>query len=204
MLQEIQEVSKDHNCYSLLDYLINDRFVGKCVVTASLRARSVVVQQIVAEINPATPIIFCHAGTLFPESLEYKKMLYNRFGFTDVREPQSGEFEVGPGDHDHVEWMKAHYRGSQTCVQEALHLNKSLQGFECWISAVYHVTPNSDSRDRIDIEGKVIRVNPILDWPMDTVNQYMKVHDLPPHKLAKHEAWHEHDEDEGAAPSYAY
>lgn len=204
MLTEIQEAADGSSCAQLLDYLINQRFQGKTVVTASLRARSIVVLQMVADINPATPIIFCHAGTLFPESVEYKEKMIERFGFTDIREPKTGEFVTLPGDYDHVEWLKAHYKGTKNYVKEALHLNKSLEGFECWVSSVYHLPHNITPRHRIDIEGKLIRVNPLLDWTNETVAEYMKAYDLPRHKLAKHEDDSRDGEDGGLIPSYAY
>ncbi len=202
ILTEIQEASEAMNCYALLDYLINERFPGKVVVTGSLRARSIVVQEIVSEISKDVPIVFCHAGTLFDESKEYKKQIFEKFRFNDVREPLMGEMDVMSGDHDHVEWMQANYKGSQTCIQEALHLNKTMQEFDCWISAVYHVPSKKGVRNRVDIEGKLIRINPILDWDNETVNEFMEVHDIPVHKLAKHEA--PHHVGEGTAPSYAF
>jgi phosphoadenosine phosphosulfate reductase len=204
MLTEIQQAAEGRNCAPLLEYLIADRFKGETIVTASLRARSVVVLQMIADINPATPIVFCHAGTLFPESLEYKKFVIERFAFTDIREPQMGEFESRPGDCDHVEWMKAHYNGSHNFVKEALHLNKTLAGFECWISAVYHVPPSAKPRNRIDMEGKLIRVNPVHDWSKEAVAEFMEVHELPRHKLARHDADYPDEPDGGLTPSYAY
>jgi len=204
MLFELQEAAKERDCVSLIDYLINDRFKKKIVVTASLRARSVVALQMVADINPSTPIVFCHAGTLFPESREYKDFIIERLGFSDIREPQQGEFETAPGDYDHVEWMKAYWGGTQNFVKEAVHLNKTMKDFECWISAVYHPTVAGAPVNRVDIEGKLIRVNPLLDWTRDAVNEFMNARDLPFHKLASRKTEYPDDEGDGLLPSYAY
>lgn len=184
MLFEIQENTNNLSCYSLIEYLVNDRFKGKTVVSASLRARSIVVLQMLADINPATPIVFCHAGTIFPESLEYKQFIIDRLGLTDIRELQTRESETVPGDHDHVEWLKANCNGMLGTVKTAIHLNKSLAGFECWISAVYHNPAGGSKINRIDVEGKVLRVNPLLNWTPEKVQKFMKVHALPSHKLA--------------------
>lgn len=183
MLFEIQEHTKNLSCYSLIEYLVNDRFKGKTIVSASLRARSIVVLQMLADINPATPVVFCHAGTIYPESVEYKQYIIDRLGLTDIREPRKRESETMPGDHDHVEWLKASYNGTAT-VKTALHLNQSLHGFECWISAVYHNPDGGSKLNRIDVEGKMLRVNPLLNWTKEGVARFMKVHALPFHKLA--------------------
>jgi len=204
MLFEIQEKTKDLNCYSLIEYLVNDHFKDKTIVSASLRARSIVVLQMLAEINPATPIVFCHAGTIYPESVEYKRLIIDRLGLTDIREPHKRESDTMPGDRDHVEWLKANCRGTLGTVKTAIHLNRSLDGFECWISAVYHNQVNRSQINRIDIEGKVLRVNPLLNWTREPVDQFMKSHGLPSHKLAPHDPVYPKDEDDQQIPFYGY
>ena len=42
----------------LLRLLITDRFPGRTVITASLRAPSIVVLKMVADIDPVTPVVF--------------------------------------------------------------------------------------------------------------------------------------------------
>jgi phosphoadenosine phosphosulfate reductase len=202
MLFEIQEKTKNLSCYSLMEYLVNDRFKGKTIVTASLRARSIVVLQMLADINPATPVVFCHAGTIFPESVEYKEYIVDRLGLTDIREPQKKESEPMPGDQGHLEWLKENYHGST--VKRAIHLNKSLAGFECWISAVYHNLADGSQMSRIDVEGKVLRVNPLLNWSQEQVAKFMKVHALPFHKLAPREPVYQKTEDGEEISFYSY
>jgi phosphoadenosine phosphosulfate reductase len=204
MLFEIQDKTKDLSCYSLLEYLVNDRFKGKSIVSASLRARSIVVLQMLADINPATPIVFCHAGTIYPESVEYKRLIIDRLGLSDIREPRERESDAMPGDHDHVEWLKANDRGSLSTVKTAMHLNRSLDGFECWISAVYHNPADGSQINRIDVEGKVLRVNPLLNWTGEDVSKFMKMHALPSHKLAKRDPVYPKNENDQQTPFYGY
>ena len=204
MLFEIQENTKKFSCYSLIEYLVNDHFKGKVIVSASLRARSVVFLQMLSDINSETPILFCHAGTIYPESLEYKQLIINRLGFTDIREIQKKETETMPGVYDHIEWLMANYNGSKGSVKTAMHLNKSLDGFDCWISAVYHKPVDGSQVNRIDVDGKVFRVNPLLDWTHKDVNKFMKAHDLPFHKLAPREPVYPKHQEDHLIPFYGY
>jgi phosphoadenosine phosphosulfate reductase len=158
-----------------------------------------------SDINPATPILFCHAGVIYPESLEYKQLIIDRLGFTDIRETQNKETETIPGDYDHVEWLMANHNGSNGAVKTAMHLNKSLGGYDCWISAVYHKPLDSSQINRIDIEGKVLRVNPLLDWTYSDVDKFMKAHDLPFHKLAPRDPiYRGHHDNNHPIPFYGY
>ena len=204
MLFEIQENTRKLSCYSLIEYLVNDHFKEKIIVTASLRARSIVFLQMLSDINPTTPILFCHAGTIYPESLIYKQLIIERLGFTDIREAQMKETETIPGDYDHIEWLMASYNGSNGAVKTAMHLNKSLDGFNCWISAVYHKPVDNSQVNRVDIDGKILRVNPLLDWTHEAVNKFMKAHDLPFHKLAPRDIIYPKNKTDNLIPFYGY
>lgn len=183
---EIKEACQNMGCTELMEYLIKDKFPGKIAVTASLRARSVIVQQLISEIDPTIPIIYCNAGKVFPESEEYQREMVQRFGFTNVLNPiGSDETKIRSGDHDHIEWLKAQYDRQSGGTQEAMHLNNTLAPYDCWISAVYHFDQDSAQRSRVEREGLLVRVNPILEWDGDRVNDFMEQFKLPYHKLAK-------------------
>jgi len=183
---EIKEACEKKACTELLEYLIKEKFPGKIAVTASLRARSIIVQHLLSEIDPTVPIIYCNAGKVFPESEEYKRDMIARFGFTNVLNPVGvDETKIRSGDRDHIEWVKARYDRNHGATQEALHLNKTLAEYDCWISAVYHFDQDSTTRSRVEREGLLVRVNPILDWDAERVQVFMDEFELPFHKLAK-------------------
>ena len=116
---ELKNACQEMPCINLLEFLIKEKFPGKIAITASLRARSVIVQQMISEIDPATPIIYCSAGKQFPESEEYKQMIVERFGFTNVLSPKCvDETTIREGDQDHIEWVKAQYDRTHGATQE--------------------------------------------------------------------------------------
>ena len=110
---ELKQACEDLACLDLLEYLIKDKFAGRIAMTASLRARSTIVQQMVAEVDPNIPIIYCNAGKVFPESEEFKADIVKRFGFTNVLSPVGdNEAQIQKGDLDHIEWQSAHSLGN--------------------------------------------------------------------------------------------
>ena len=183
---ELKAACQELACMDLLSFLIKDKFKGKLVVTASLRARSVIVQQMIAEIDPSTPIMYLCAGKMFPESEEYKKSIIERFGFTNVIEPKGGdETVIRPGDTDHIEWVKAQYDRTHGATQEAMHLNNTLEEYDAWISAVYHFDQDQAVRNRVEREGNLVRINPLIDWDVERVQNFMEEFELPYHELRK-------------------
>ncbi len=184
VFQEIRSISKDLSTPELLRVLIKEKFPGKTVVTASLRARSIVVLKLVADIDPAVPVVFCRPGNLFPESRDFRARIVEQLGLTTISESRGGEAAVRHGDDDHYENMWAEYLTGHGRVHEIVHLNDTLAPFDCWISAVYHFSRQPQAHHRVDVEGRLIRVDPLIRWSQDDVRGFMRKHGLPLHPRA--------------------
>lgn len=195
LLSDVRSVSSALAAPDLLRYVIVDRFPGKTVVTASLRARSIVVLSMVANIDRTTPVVFCRPGHLFLESREYRERIIERLGFINVTESTGHETDIRAGDQDHCERMWSEYEDSPGRTFEIVHLNETLAPYDCWISAVYHMPRPGNVRHRVDVEGRLIRIDPLLSWSQDDVRRYMLEHDLPfhprAHRRTKPEPWPE-------------
>lgn len=184
LIQDIRSVTTTLSPPELLRYLIAERFPGKTMVTASLRARSVAVLRMVADVDPATPVTFCHPGYLFPESLAYREKLVELLGLTDVRVSRGHETAVPPGDKDHYEHMWSEDPSRPGSVEEMVHLNDVLRPYDCWIGAVYHFLRPPAVRHRVDREGRLVRVDPLLHWTRQDVGRFLRERGLPFHPRA--------------------
>jgi phosphoadenosine phosphosulfate reductase len=179
-VEELRPAIAEMSAPALLRHLLIEKFPRKCAVTSSLRARSIVVLHMIAEIDCATPVIFCHASYVYPESVEYRAQIIRRLGLTDVRDPRADEATVADGDRDHFEEIRSEIWGGGT-IATIVHLNQSLAGFECWISAAYHLPYDGDATPRLSHEGRMLRVDPLNGWTQDQVHEYMARHRLPFH-----------------------
>ena len=122
--QQIRSVSPDLSTPDLLRFLIKEKFAGEVMVTASLKAPSVVVLKMVADIDAATPVVFCQRGFQFPESKAYRERIIRTLGLQHVSETRGGEIDVQPGDLDHVERMWAESQDTLGRSSEIVHLNQ--------------------------------------------------------------------------------
>ena len=184
VFQDIRSVSPDLSTPDLLRFLIEEKFAGKTLVTASLKAPSVVVLKLVADIDPATPVVFCVRGFEFPESGVYRKRIVELLGLENVSQTKGGEVEVLPGDYDHCERMWVESRDGLGRSYEIVHLNQTLAPYSCWISAVYHVPSPPRVTHRVDVESRLIRVDPLIRWTKDDIRAFMRKHKLPFHPRA--------------------
>lgn len=203
---QIQSVSKHMGVPELLRYLIKERSPGKTVVTASLRAPSIVVLKMVSDIDPSTPIIFCQRPPVFVESLGFRTEIAEKLGLTNVLMTEGHETRITPGDRDHCERMWVHYLDMPGRSFEILHLNDCLAPYSCWISAVYHMhEPNpAASLNRVDVDGRLLKINPLLRWTKDDVREFMSTHKLPFHKLAARKFSYDESNSGEVYPTYHF
>lgn len=202
-IQELRETCKDLSTAEMLRYLIKDRFPGMTVVTASLRAPSIVVMKMVADIDPDTPVVFCRPGELFEESEEHRAEIVELLGLTHVTETEGGKSGVLPDAADHYERMWAEYRSGLGRVHELVHLNDIMVHYDCWISAVYHL-PSPQTAMRVDMEGSLVRIDPLIRWTPQDVRDFMREHELPFHPRAKRRVNPRLPEDTPCPPSYHF
>ena len=202
--QEIRSVSVDLDTPELLRYLVKVKFPGKTVVTASLMAPSIVVLKMISEIDPATPIIFCQRPPIFEVSAEYRAKIVKRLGLTNISMNDGHETGIRPGDHDHCERMWVHYLDMPGRSFQLLHLNDCLAAYSCWISAVYHMPRPSLVRNRVDVDGRLIKADPLIRWTKDEVRDFMHAHNLPYHKMAARNFSYDENKEGIIYPTYNF
>ena len=184
LVPEIRSKTSELNAREMLEFLIKERFVGKTVVTASLRSSSIAVLKMVSDIDPDTPVIFCRPGFFFPESQTYQNKIVKQLGLTNVSMSVGQQAELMENDCTHCERMWAEYENQPGRSFEIVHLNQVLAPYECWISAVYHMERSDIIRNRVDIEGRLIRVDPLVHWSKDEIRSFMKQNQIPFYKRA--------------------
>ena len=183
-LGSLRAATRDCSPEEMLRVLIQDRFPGRTVVTASLRVPSIVVLKMVADIDPATPVVFCRRGTPFPESTAYHDAIVGLLGLSNVTVTAGHELRTRRGDYDHCERMLVEYENCPGACHELAHLNDTLAAFDCWVSAVYHVDRPADSRPRVDAEGRLYRINALAGWSDERIREFVTRHGLPLHARA--------------------
>jgi phosphoadenosine phosphosulfate reductase len=203
-VEELRELARKMDTLMFLRFLIAERFAQRTVVTCSLRGRSIVLLKMISEVDPSTPIVFCHAPELYPESQDYRSKLVSRLGLSDIREPADDEDGPVPGDCDHSEGLWAEDPVNHRRAYKVVHLNKTLASFDCWISGVYH-GPYAETPDpMVTEEGRLIRINPLASWTRDQVRSFMKENGLPYHPRSLLRPQESAKDEPKSVPTYHY
>ena len=171
------------NAQGLLAGVIGEDFSGRIALVSSFGAEAAVLAHMVAQIDPAMPVVFLDTGKLFGETLRYRDELAARLGLTDVRSVQPDPERVRNLDADGVLW----YGNPDMCcyIRKVEPLARALAGFDASITGRkgFHGGDRSQlARIEAAEEGR-IKINPLADWSRDDIEAYFETYDLPRHPL---------------------
>ncbi len=165
----------------LLEPVIRD-FRGRVALVSSFGAELAVLLHMVAEADPATPVIFLDTGKLFPETAGYRDSLVALLGLTDVRtvRPAPADLFV----HDPEGSLHRHNPDLCCHVRKTLPLDSVAAGFDALISGRKRF--HGGERARLEpvavVEGR-LKVEPLAHFSALDIAGYMAAKALPPHPL---------------------
>jgi phosphoadenosine phosphosulfate reductase len=173
----------DADAETLLRAMIEEEFPGRIALVSSFGAEAAVLLHMVAEIAPATPVIFLNTGKLFGETLRYRDGLVRRCGLTDVRSIQPDLSQVEAVDPDGVLW----YGNPDMCcfVRKVEPLRRALEGFDASITGRKRFQGGERAgmaAIECDDDGR-IKINPLAGWDKAAIDAYFARHELPRHPL---------------------
>ena len=84
-LSRLQTFYVDFEAEPLLRAMIHEEFKGNIALISSFGADSAVLIDLVARIDPTTPILFLDTGKHFQATLDYVATLEKQLGLKDVR-----------------------------------------------------------------------------------------------------------------------
>ncbi len=166
----------------LLKVLIENVFPGRIALVSSFGAETAILAHMVAQIDPATPLIMIDTGKLFAETIAYRETLTKHLGLTNVivHKPDQAALEK----HDSDGELNARDHDACCALRKTEPLEKALRGYQSWITG--RKRNHSDTRSDLEVLETAdwrLKVNPLAHWTRDDVEAYFVEHDLPRHPL---------------------
>lgn len=169
---------------ALLRAMIGEEFPGRIAVVSSFGAESALILALVAQVDPATPVLFLETGKHFDETLAYRDELTARLGLRDVRSIRPEPTVVRANDPRGDLWR----RDADLCcnIRKVLPLERALTGFSAWITGRKRVHGGERAAlPHIEASGLRIKVNPLARWSADQIAAAFEVANLPRHPLVE-------------------
>jgi phosphoadenosine phosphosulfate reductase len=157
---------------------------GRTALVSSFGAESAVLLDMVATVDPATPVIFLDTGKLFEETQDYRQELTALLGLEDVRVARPEPSALASHDPGGTLWRQnpdfcCHIRKTEV-------LDRALDGFAAWITGRkrFQGGPRSTLPT---LEGEPasgrLKLNPLAPWSAEDVERYRLLRNLPAHPL---------------------
>jgi phosphoadenosine phosphosulfate reductase len=154
---------------AILETAVRELFPGKIAVLSSFGTEAAVILHYVAQVDRSVPILFLETGKHFTETLMYRDILVDRFGFADAREIKPDPNDLAAQDPTGDLWS----RNPNACcnIRKVLPMARALKPFDAWITGRKRY--QAGTRAALPLfeasEGR-IKVNPLAAWTPDMVN----------------------------------
>jgi phosphoadenosine phosphosulfate reductase len=160
---------------------------GKTALVSSFGAESAVLLDMVATVDPSTPVLFLDTGKLFAETQGYREEMVDLLGLRDVRVIRPPAVALARHDPGGELWR----REPDLCchIRKTEPLQEALEGFVGWITGRKRFQAGLRSQLPIiepEWSSGRIKLNPLALWSAEDVERYRLLRNLPRHPLVDH------------------
>lgn len=151
--------------------------------TSSLQTQSIVLLHIISRTDKTLPVYFMNTGYHFPETLEYKDEIAERFGLNILE--LSSAVPKSRQRTDEGELLFASDPDFCCRLNKTEPLEPILRKYDVWINGVRKA--QSSVRQQMQKEGRgkfgIRRYHPMLEWTAKDIFDYIREYNLPKHPL---------------------
>ncbi len=163
-----------------------ETFGDRLVMTTSFGIQSAVMLHLVTQIVPQIPVVFIDTGYLFPETYQFADELTRRLNlnlkvYNPLMTAARQEALFGRQWEAGVEGLKRY-----NLINKVEPMDRAVRelGATAWMAGLRR--SQASTRERLSVvqlQNKITKVHPILDWDNRTVHRYLTQHGLPYHPL---------------------
>ena len=160
------------------------RTVGRdrLALVSSFGTESAALLKVMADVDPAIPVIFLDTGWLFEETLAYRDTLIERLGLRDVRSIKPLQETLSREDPENDLW----FSDPDACcrIRKVEPLARALQPFDAWINGRKRF--QGGVRGAIAVvenDGARLKFNPFANVSREEIEAIYRDANLPSHPL---------------------
>jgi phosphoadenosine phosphosulfate reductase len=160
------------------------RIVGreKLALVSSFGTESAALLKVMADVDPAIPVIFLDTGWLFEETLAYRDRLIEVLGLRDVRSVKPSEAALSREDAQSELW----FSDPDACcrIRKVEPFARALKPFDAWINGRKRFQGGQRAViPVVEQDGARLKFNPFADVSREQIEAIYAAAKLPPHPL---------------------
>jgi phosphoadenosine phosphosulfate reductase len=151
-------------------------------LVSSFGTESAALLKVMADVDPAIPVVFLDTGWLFEETLAYRDTLIAALGLTDVRSIKPLEEALTREDRDRELW----FSDPDACcrIRKVEPLARALKPFSAWINGRKRFQGGARAEiPVVENDGAKLKFNPFANVSREEIEAIYKLAKLPPHPL---------------------
>ena len=151
-------------------------------LVSSFGTESAALLKVMADVDPAIPVVFLDTGWLFEETLAYRDTLIATLGLTDVRSIKPLEEALSREDPDRELW----FSDPDACcrIRKVEPLARALKPFAAWINGRKRFQGGARAEiPVVEDDGAKLKFNPFANVSREEIEAIYKMAKLPPHPL---------------------
>lgn len=151
-------------------------------LVSSFGTESAALLKVMADVDPAIPVVFLDTGWLFEETLAYRDTLIATLGLRDVRSIKPLEETLTREDPDRELW----FSDPDACcrIRKVEPLARALKPFSAWINGRKRFQGGARAEiPVVEDDGAKLKFNPFANVSREEIEAIYKLGKLPPHPL---------------------
>jgi phosphoadenosine phosphosulfate reductase len=153
-------------------------------LVSSFGTESAALLKVMADVDPAIPVVFLDTGWLFEETLAYRDTLIAALGLSDVRSIKPLEQTLNREDPERELW----FSDPDACcrIRKVEPLARALKPFSAWINGRKRFQGGLRAQiPVVEQDGARLKFNPFANVSREQIDAIYARADLPPHPLLK-------------------
>jgi phosphoadenosine phosphosulfate reductase len=160
------------------------KIVGReqLAVVSSFGTESAALLKVMADVDPAIPVIFLDTGWLFEETLAYRDTLIQKLGLRDVRSIKPSDEALSREDPQADLW----FSNPDACcrIRKVEPLARALKPFSAWINGRKRFQGGARAAIAVvEEDGERLKFNPFANVSRDDIVAIFASANLPTHPL---------------------
>ena len=154
----------------------------RLALVSSFGTESAALLKVMADVDPAIPVIFLDTGWLFEETLAYRDTLIEKLGLRDVRSIKPLDETLSREDPDRELW----FSDPDACcrIRKVEPLKRAVAPFAAWINGRKRFQGGSRAEmPVVEDDGIRLKFNPFANASREDIEAIYAQAKLPPHPL---------------------
>jgi phosphoadenosine phosphosulfate reductase len=180
--QSLDDTLRDASPAYIIETALKTVGREQLALVSSFGTESAALLKVMADVDPAIPVIFLDTGWLFEETLAYRDTLISVLGLRDVRSIKPLEEALSRQDPDRELW----FSDPDACcrIRKVEPLARALKPFAAWINGRKRFQGGARAEiPVVEEDGERLKFNPFANVSREEIEAIYKLSKLPAHPL---------------------